>query len=71
MRLNGARTNTHGKKIQGVMNDIKGFRRGVVFARFTSDAAGETLSLECEGEMIAVPFEAVERLIDETRKDKP
>lgn len=59
-------------KTVGYIGEDNGSRLSVskviVTARFTSDAVGETLSLETCGIQITVPFEPVKELIDETRK---
>lgn len=58
---------------------IKGFhggrkdtlpRRKNVTVRFTSDKYGETISLEDGENIIGVPFEEVEKMIEKARKNK-
>lgn len=57
---------------------IKGFhgrkdtlpRRKNVTVRFTSDKYGETISLEDGENIMGVPFEEVEKMIEKARKNK-
>lgn len=70
MRAPGAIFNTHIKSVKGMIS--KGSiipKKARVDIRFTSDTH-ETLSLECEGVQIAVPFEKVMELVEETRADR-
>ena len=67
MKLKGAITNTHGDVVPGVIINKEHFKYAAVFVRFTSDELGETVSLEAEGLMIAVPYAAVEKIIEEAR----
>ena len=66
----GILTNTHLKEVRGAFMDSKSLRQANVLARFSSDHRGETLSFESNGVMIVVPYEPIERLIDECRRDK-
>lgn len=69
MRAPGAIFNTHIKSVKGMIS--KGIIPKMVRVdiRFTSDSH-ETLSLECEGVQIAVPFEKVMELVEETRAER-
>ena len=71
MRIPGAQTNTHGETIEGriILND--GIIRARLTVRFTSDQFGETISIgdDNAGILMLVPFEKVEKLIEETRKE--
>ncbi len=63
--------NTHISSVDGIVtvDDPSNMRKMKVDVRFTSDN-GETLSFSVANLQIAVPFEEVEQLIEETRKDR-
>lgn len=67
MKLKGAITNTHGDAVPGVVINNEHFKYAAVFVRCTSDELGETMSLEAENLMIAVPYAAVEKIMEEAR----
>lgn len=69
MRASGAIFNTHIKSVKGMISIGIIPKKARVDIRFTSDSH-ETLSLECEGVLIAVPFEKVMELVEETRADR-
>ena len=69
MRDPNAVFNTHIKTIKGFISKNSIFpQKAKIDVRFTSDSH-ETLSLAYNGIQIAVPFEKVWELIEETRKD--
>ena len=69
MRDPNAVYNTHIKTIKGFISKNSIFpQKAKIDVRFTSDSH-ETLSLAYNGIQIAVPFEKVWELIEETRKD--
>lgn len=61
-------TNTMPSKVVGAYSDGEGYSMVNVTMRFSSDRNGEKLSLEAMGRQITVPFEAVLKLAEETRK---
>lgn len=71
MKLKGAITNTHGDAVPGVIINKEHFKYAAVFVRCTSDEMGETMSLQFEDLMIAVPYAAVEKIMKETRDENP
>lgn len=70
MRAEGSKLNTHVMTVQGLTtyNDV--MFKGPVDIRFTSDTH-ETLSLTMGNIQIAVGYEKIEELVEETRKDRP
>lgn len=57
------------KAIKGlVTNQTTGLEPCEVIVRFSSDRLGETLSLEACGQMITVPFEALQKIIEKERE---
>ena len=61
-------TNTGLRDIVGAVFDDDGLTKHTITVRFTSDSAGETISLAIsEVVMLVVPFEPVAKLIEETR----
>lgn len=64
-------TKTKSIKVKGMYTDEKTFAPTSVIVRFTSDKIGESLSLSLNDIlMITVPFEQVQKVIDEARKQK-
>ena len=61
-------TKTMLTKTAGIYTDERSASTVSVTMRFSSDKIGETLSLEAMGRQITVPFEAVLKLAEETRK---
>lgn len=70
MRLKEGKTNTHGKPVKGAMVFPDHMMERELFVRFTSDGAGETLSIEAGPIMLVVPFEPVAEIIKETRAER-
>lgn len=74
MRAPGALFNTHIKTVKGLFTADDGeqtrFEKGNIDIRCTSDAHGETLSLTYHNLQMAVKVKDVEKLIEETRKDR-
>lgn len=70
MRAPGAMFNTHIKSVKGLLTISDNMQKVRVDVRFTSDSH-ETLSFTVGNIQIAVPFEKVWQLIEETRKDRP
>lgn len=68
MRDPNAVFNTHIKTIKGFISKNSTFLEAKIDVRFTSDSH-ETLSFTYSGIQMAVPFEKVWELIEETRKD--
>lgn len=69
MRDPNAVLNTHIKTIKGLISKNSIFLQNAkIDVRFTSDSH-ETLSFTYNGIQMAVPFEKVWELIEETRKD--
>lgn len=72
MREPGAMFNTHIRKSKGFVStdpDLLG-RKTDIDIRFTSDFHGETLSFACGSVQITVKYSDVEKLVEETRKDR-
>jgi hypothetical protein len=53
--------------VKGIFANKDGMRKEPVTVRFSSDRIGDTLSLECNGVMIIVPFEKIQKLIEKTQ----
>lgn len=57
-------------EVNGLLVAETSFKKGNVIVRFTSDNIGETLSLSFEDKiMITVPFEKIDKLIQQTRSE--
>lgn len=70
MRMPGAMFNTHIKTIKGLLTmDDDMIKKVKVDVRFTSDDH-ETLSFTVNNLQIAVPFDKVMDLVEETRRDR-
>jgi hypothetical protein len=67
----GSSTNTYETQVQGLREDYTApplkVEPRTINARFTSDAQGETLSLECGDVMYLVPFGPLKELIEYAR----
>lgn len=59
--------NTHMKVVKGAYLNGMAFNKAKVWARFTSDDRGETLSLAVGTVQIVVDFDQLADLIEETR----
>lgn len=72
MRAPGAMFNTHIRSVKGLIskeNNPMTIRKVRVDIRFTSDDH-ETLSLTTDNIQISVDYKQVEKLVEETRKDR-
>lgn len=73
MKAPGALFNTHIKSVKGLFT-IDGekteIHKGQIDIRCTSDSHGETLSLTYRNLQMTVKVKDVEKLIEETRKDR-
>lgn len=72
MKSPGAKTNTHDIQVRGMLAAGSKATAEELLVFFTSDALGETLSIASErtGILLAVPFEKVEKLIQQTRRER-
>lgn len=60
--------NTKSMEVNGFVVTAEQLGSQTIVVRFTSDKAGETISFQAKDNMIAVAFEPIIELIDETRK---
>ena len=71
MRDPYAMLNTHIKTVKGIVSVDDGTMKIMnVDIRFTSDTHGETLSLTVGSAQVAVRYSEIEKLVEETRKDR-
>ena len=66
-RAKGAMTNTRRKTVRGMYMSRTKTILGDIDVFFTSDKAGETISLHAEDTTITVPVKPIEKLIKQTR----